>query len=159
MVTVLPKVSWTSHPLAVFEAMRSTVAARLGPPSARDLDSNGIGLFDAHCLGFPCGLEVTLWRFHLGAGMRAIDADRESSFVEIHANEGDLAHIGFHLGVPVEQMNRWSGVLTSDASLSLMRLDDNGNEYEVSRFTNRCEADAACAEYAARGHKQLYWVE
>jgi hypothetical protein len=37
-----------------------------------------------------------------------------------------------------------------------MRLDDNGNEYEVARFTNRCEGADALRTYEARGHKQLY---
>lgn len=159
MVTVLPTVSWRSPPLAVFDAMKPVFEARFGPPSERDLDSNGIGLFDAHCLRFACGLEVALWRFHLGLRLRIIDAEREPSFYEIYSNERDLAHIGFHLGVRPEQMKRWDGVVIPDAARSLMRLDDNGNEYEVARYTNRCEANASCAEYTARGHKQLYWVE
>jgi len=71
MVNLEP--SWTSPPLAVFEALAATIEARFGPPSERGLDSNGLGLFDAHCLRFPCGLEVALWRFHLGAHLQAID--------------------------------------------------------------------------------------
>jgi hypothetical protein len=43
-------------------------------------------------------------------------------------------------------------------SVSVMRSDDNGNELEVTRVTNRCEADALAAAYRSRGHKQTYWV-
>ena len=42
---VVTDLTWTSPPLAVFEIMAATIEARFGPPSERDLDSNGIGLF------------------------------------------------------------------------------------------------------------------
>ena len=45
------------------------------------------------------------------------------------------------------------------ARFALMRQDDNGNRYLVSRHTVRSEAEAEAAMYEARGHKQLYWVE
>jgi len=45
------------------------------------------------------------------------------------------------------------------ARFVLMRQDDNGNRYLVSRHTVRAEAEAEAAMYEARGHKQLYWVE
>jgi hypothetical protein len=38
------------------------------------------------------------------------------------------------------------------------RQDDNGNRFEVARFTSRAEADALAAQMEARGHKQTYWV-
>lgn len=41
----------------------------------------------------------------------------------------------------------------------LMRQDDNGNRYVVARGLSREDADRLAAEYEARGHKQLYWVE
>jgi hypothetical protein len=41
----------------------------------------------------------------------------------------------------------------------LLRQDDNGNRYQVSRHATREEAQAAADMYEARGHKQLYWVE
>ena len=40
-----------------------------------------------------------------------------------------------------------------------MRQDDNGNQYVVGTYPNRDEADKACTEFEARGHKQTYWVE
>ena len=40
-----------------------------------------------------------------------------------------------------------------------MRQDDNGNQYVVGSFPNSAEADKARAEFEARGHKQIYWVE
>ncbi len=159
---VLPSVAWTSPPLAVFQMMMATFEERFGAPLERDLDSNGIGRFDAHCLGFPCGLETVVWRFHLGRGLHPIDPTREPSFYEIHANQRDLAHLGFHLAVPEECMSRWTNAAGAPVAphaqrgVVLMRLDDNGNEYEVARFTNRCEGADALRTYEARGHKQLY---
>jgi hypothetical protein len=41
----------------------------------------------------------------------------------------------------------------------LVRQDDNGNRYVVARYSMRGAAEAAAAEFEARGHKQLYWVE
>jgi len=41
----------------------------------------------------------------------------------------------------------------------LMRQDDTGNRYRVSRHATREEAQRAAEVFEARGHKQLYWVE
>ena len=147
--------SWTSPPLACFTAMAPAIEARFGPPAERDLDSNGVGLFDAHVLRFGCGLEVALWRFH---------GDSEPSTFEIHANQRDLAHIAFHLGVPVTEMSPWIDrdgtpvAAPGPRSVIVVRSDDNGNEATVTRVTSRCEAEAIVREYEARGHKQLYWI-
>lgn len=47
----------------------------------------------------------------------------------------------------------------SPASWRLWRQDDHGNEAVVADFATRAEAEAACAEYEAKGHHQHYWVE
>lgn len=39
------------------------------------------------------------------------------------------------------------------------RVDDNGNVFEVERFSHRGGADALATQLSARGHKQTYWVE
>ncbi|MDQ0310393.1 MULTISPECIES: hypothetical protein [Kitasatospora] len=41
----------------------------------------------------------------------------------------------------------------------VMRQDDNGNRYLVAGGLDRAEAERLAAEFEARGHKQLYWVE
>ncbi|MBV6701138.1 hypothetical protein [Kitasatospora aureofaciens] len=41
----------------------------------------------------------------------------------------------------------------------VMRQDDNGNRFVVARGLSRPEAERLAAEFEARGHKQLYWVE
>jgi hypothetical protein len=65
---VLPEgVTWKNPPLAVFSALAVDIERRFGPPTHRDLDSNGTGLFDLLCLRFACGLEVALWRFQVHA--------------------------------------------------------------------------------------------
>lgn len=40
-----------------------------------------------------------------------------------------------------------------------MRQDDNGNRFVVARALTEAEARVLAASYAARAHKQLYWVE
>ncbi|WP_195911093.1 hypothetical protein [Streptomyces kaniharaensis] len=41
----------------------------------------------------------------------------------------------------------------------VMRQDDNGNRFVVAGGLSRPEAERLAAEFEARGHKQLYWVE
>ncbi|MEU5383376.1 SPOR domain-containing protein [Kitasatospora cineracea] len=41
----------------------------------------------------------------------------------------------------------------------VMRQDDNGNRFLLARGLDRAGAEALAAEFEARGHKQLYWVE
>ncbi|MFE4971830.1 SPOR domain-containing protein [Kitasatospora sp. NPDC056651] len=41
----------------------------------------------------------------------------------------------------------------------VMRQDDNGNRFVVARDLDRAEARRLAAEFEARGHKQMYWVE
>jgi len=161
---VVTEPTFRSGPLAVFSAMASTIEDRFGPPVERDLDSNGCGLFDATCVRFSCGLEVGLSRFHLGRALQALDPETEPSQFEILANDRDLAHVAFHLRVPLESMALWvdaSGVpfvRAPSTLLVVMRTDDNGNDVEVKRVTSRCEAEAVVRAYEAHAHKQTYWI-
>jgi len=41
----------------------------------------------------------------------------------------------------------------------LIRQDDNGHTFEISRFSCRSEALEKLAEFDRRAHKQTYWVE
>ncbi|MER7583411.1 SPOR domain-containing protein [Kitasatospora sp. NPDC097691] len=41
----------------------------------------------------------------------------------------------------------------------VMRQDDNGNRFLVADGLDGAEAHRLAAEFEARGHKQLYWVE
>ncbi|MFG2696977.1 SPOR domain-containing protein [Kitasatospora sp. NPDC048407] len=45
------------------------------------------------------------------------------------------------------------------ATHRVMRQDDNGNRFLLARGLTRPAAEALAAEYEARGHKQLYWIE
>ena len=40
-----------------------------------------------------------------------------------------------------------------------MRQDDNGNQFEVTRVTSRCKAEALVRRYEASAHKQMYWID
>ena len=42
---------------------------------------------------------------------------------------------------------------------AVWRIDDNGNTFVVRGGLPRAEADQWVAEFTARGHKQMYWVE
>ncbi len=42
---------------------------------------------------------------------------------------------------------------------TVYRQDDNGNRFVVERQLSREEAERMAAEFEARGHKQVYWVE
>jgi hypothetical protein len=158
-------VNWTSPPLAGFHSLMRDIEAKFGPPVARDQDSNGVGLCDCHCLRFSCGLEVTLLRFHLAPGLRAIDPLIEPSWFEILANERDLDHVGFHLGIARASLsltydaNQRPFAVSSARRFRVMRQDDNGNRFVVKSVTSRCEANALAGEYESRGHKQTYWVD
>jgi hypothetical protein len=162
-VVLTEELTWSSPGLAGFVTMAPPIEARFGPPVARDLDSNGLGLFDVRCLRFPCGLEVALWQFQRGDQQQELDPATEPFMFEIHANQRDLAHIAFHLEVPLETMSVWTDhdgvpLATAPSTVIVMRTDDNGNDVEVRRLTNRCEATALVREYEARAHKQTYWI-
>ncbi|MFG2817807.1 (deoxy)nucleoside triphosphate pyrophosphohydrolase [Kitasatospora sp. NPDC048365] len=46
-----------------------------------------------------------------------------------------------------------------ETSFRVMRQDDNGNRFLVAGGLGRSAAEEMAAEFEARGHKQLYWVE
>lgn len=133
--------------------------ARFGKPHWTDLDSNGVGRFDAWALRFACGHEVTLWLFHqleLGRDCQP----HELAPVEIHADDTERGHTCFHLGVDRDSLSLWEPDAGYDGPLAwrVRRQDDNCNQYELARFSSRCEAEAVARQFEARGHKQLYWV-
>ena len=156
----LPEVRWTSPPLGCVEFSRTWMESRFGEPHHVDLDSNGIGLFDAWLMRFECGLEVALWLFHQRPDFSYIEHPDEPAIVEIHANELERGHVFFHLGVDRQSVSSFEPDRARDGPLAwtVRRLDDNGNEYDITRVTSRCEAAAITREYEARGHKQTYWV-
>jgi len=41
----------------------------------------------------------------------------------------------------------------------ILRHDDNGNRFVVAECASEEEAQRIADEFAARGHKQVYWVE
>lgn len=47
----------------------------------------------------------------------------------------------------------------SELSWVLIRQDDNGNRYRVSRFRTREEAESVAERFDAGGSKRLYRVE
>jgi len=51
------------------------------------------------------------------------------------------------------------GPLPLPETWAVWRIDDNGNTFLVLRGLTRAQADQMAAEFTARGHKQMYWVE
>lgn len=47
----------------------------------------------------------------------------------------------------------------SSTRFRLVRQDDTGNVFEIVRGLDKPQADRLQAEFEARGHKQMYWVE
>ncbi|HEY4176105.1 MAG TPA: hypothetical protein VGM90_04715 [Kofleriaceae bacterium] len=145
-----------------FNAFASVLEERFGPPSDGEDVIDGLGTFDIQKLAFPCGLAVELWRARESFG-GAVDFANEIARYTGGSTDADRAHVAFHLGIPLDSL--WTVPRRGNAEqlamplrFTVMRRDDNGNEAEVTRTTNRCEADAIAAMYAARGHKQTYWV-
>jgi hypothetical protein len=150
-------VSWKEPPLVSFRRARAALEADLGPPQARDLESNGIGLYDAWALRFGCGLEVLLLAFHMDSMAENISKE---SWIEIQSNETDFAHVVAHLPFELGEVTPWIPDLrtTRPPRWTVMRRDDNGNIFEVGTYGTRCEADIVADTFEARGHKQTYWV-
>ena len=44
-------------------------------------------------------------------------------------------------------------------SWAVWRIDDNANTFLVRTGMSLVEAERVTAEFTARGHKQMYWVE
>jgi hypothetical protein len=151
--------SWEQRPLVSFRRARTSLEADLGPPQARDLDSKGMGLYDAWMLRFSCGLEVLLLAFHMDAKAAQIPKDRDT-WVEIQSNETDFAHIIAHLPFELDDVATWlPDRRTAQAPRwTVMRLDDDGDTFEVGAYGTRCEADRVADTFEARGPKQTYRV-
>lgn len=88
-------------------------------------------------------------------------AEDDPRITEVHANEPELGHLAFHVGAGESAIEHWVPTPThvGDARWKVLRQDDNGNAFVIAAFTSRCEADAVAASFAARGHKQVCWVE
>jgi hypothetical protein len=152
-------VTWKRIPLVSFRRARADLEAKLGPPQARAIDSNGCGPYDAWGLRFSCGLEVLLLAFHLGPDFSNVPADH-ATWVEIQANSTDFAHIETHLPFELSEVSPWlPDRRTYPAPCWIvMRQDDNGNTFEVRACSSRCEAALYSGSLESLGHKQTYWV-
>jgi hypothetical protein len=130
-------VAWKSPPLFNLLLSRAGIVAVLGDPHATNLDSNGVGLFDAWALRFSCGLEVTISIFHTRPrGQREEITDpQELAAVEIHASERDFDHIRHHFPLPMTGLSRWEPdtMVESPRDWLVVRQDDNGNRYARGR--------------------------
>lgn len=152
--------SWQRRPLTAFFATEAEVHARFGPTSPGEV-SNGFGEMDVWEVSFDCGLraELLLLREYGLRGEPVAIGSPGDRVVEVYASDTERAHLEHHLGG-----RDWSPFLPDHTREDprvwvVQRSDDNGNVFEVERFSHRCRAEALAAELSARGHKQTYWVE
>jgi len=145
-------------PLLCLSLPRAVFAATFGPPNETAGVLVGIGSFDAWDLRPPCGLEINVM---LTYDALQVDGSvgEPSQNAEVVASADDIDHVLFHLGATGALAWRNPRSQPAVSRFVVRRSDDNGGEFEVARFTSRCEADATVSELTARGHKQMYWVE
>jgi len=153
-------VAWDPRPLVSLRKARSFLCAALGPPQARDVESDGIGPYDLWAMRFACGLEVLLLAFHwdLQAGV-ALEPDQENHVV-LESSTTDWAHIATHLPFEAGAVSVWMPDRRASDPLdwTVLRQDDNGNVFEVKSCSSSCEAHGIVRELESHGHKQIYWV-
>jgi hypothetical protein len=125
------------------------------------MDSNGIGPIDVWLLGFPCGLEMCIWRGKIGETGALID-ENTAQWTEVLGNQRERGHLVSHLGFdPVPRVSLWKHPTCEIGPLDwrLLRQDDNGHRFEAGRYSSACEARFAQEEFERHIHKQFYWVE
>ena len=152
-------VSWKDRPEFFLDVSRDELEAALGPPEATDADSNGLGPMEVWSKKLPCGLELGLLRFRYATPTGRPLGPDEPAAAELYLSDGDGAHAALHMQLPLERLQQHSAGVALPLPWCVMRQDDNGNRFEVTRCSSRCEAEARAAEFEARGHKQMYWVE
>ena len=152
------EVTWHSPPLFTTRFPRAKLVARYGPPQLVAVETDGSVPFDAWLVRFGCGLEVAIWSFDNSWCGPHPHHDRDT--VEVHANRRDRDHLLFHLGLSSDAIDERqpTRLITEPLVHQILRLDDNGNEFEVTRVSSACQAIAIAQTYEARGHKQTYWA-
>jgi hypothetical protein len=145
-------------PLLCLSLPRAAFAVRFGLPDHAAGVLDGVGSFDAWNLRPPCGLEIDVMLVY-----DALQADgsigESPQNADVVASADDIDHVLFHLGATGAAAWRNPSAQPAVLRFVVRRSDDNGGEFEVARFTSRCEANAAASALTARGHKQMYWVE
>lgn len=143
-----------------FKATYEELAARFGPAHERNVDSNGLGMADAWCVRFPCGLEIGLWLLQIDA-TGSTPGPAEPRSARVFANSRERKHLCFHLGVPDTEvgLGEPDPTVVGANAWRVMRQDDNGRRFEVAAFTSKCEATEVAQGFEERGHKQAYDVE
>jgi hypothetical protein len=148
------------------------LAARLGAP-VEEWDEDGLGPVRAIGIRLRDGRPIS---FH----QQLLSPD---GYTDIYADAGDVASVGAaemldlviaECEIPGEAI-RWRQTASREAAAerarraeeyratylvwAVKRLDDNGNTFVVAEGLRRRDAEELAAEYMAKGHKQLYWVE
>lgn len=135
-----PALAWT--PLSLSALQQRLPSARPGPDLLRLDLPTGASLL---CLarGEGCAL------FLLGGEGMAQEGETEALSQVLEATGLDTADLGaIHPMVVVDALPVWE----------VWRQDDNGGVFQVRRLRCGSAAERLCAELAARGHKQIYWV-
>jgi len=66
--------------------------------------------------------------------------------------------LGFSIGpMETEEELRDAGA-TDQPIWRVMRLDDNGNHFEIAHRLKRAKAQEMLVQFEESGHKQFYWI-
>ena len=149
---------WPGPMLLVAELPRTQLRTEFGSPQWVDVRREGVAPFDAWLVRFDCGLDVGMRSFEGRALPTPTRNHRDA--IEVYASHRDRDHLLFHLGLSREQVVAAKAHRLVDAPRAhqVLRLDDNGNQFQVTRTSSACEANAIAQAYEAKGHKQTYWT-
>lgn len=156
-ITQLPKSDWDEpgapFPLCILPVRPDEISERWGIQFT-EFDDDGLGLcqaaivragelvcmLESHPEGLPGAEFITVF-------VRSTEAD------SLHALHQVLAAVV----IPRHQLV-WESEYLGPAAWALLRLDDNGNEFEIQRYLLEASAQWVKANYEKKGHKQLYFV-
>lgn len=149
-----------SFPLFSYKA--NSLLSFLGPATTKgDRHDSSPGPMEYWLKKLPSGASVVL--------QHPIGHPKEEDFLMVYSEHTDIDKLISELGFDLEvdwraDSNKecWPRVLEhfkSVYSWSLMRLDDNDNEFVIKSGLSESGAKAEANYFEKKGHKQTYWAE
>jgi hypothetical protein len=123
---------------------------------------------DAKLIGVYSSPELAAQARHRAATLPGFSDHPTGFIVDRHVVDQDHWIEGFVTGTRQQLLRELGGRSEADGKPSeacptptwtVWRIDDNGNTFVVREHLTHEEAARLAAEFEARGHKQMYWVE